>query len=342
MKKERIKWIDIIKGLAIISVIYLHVHTIDNIDKGFDGYLIKWITSFHMSLFFACAGYFFEYNVEVKKYKIKNKAKSLIIPYVVWGIVIGFLLNYIKEILTDKTFNWSLSIIRIITFRESYLATWFLFTLFGVYIVEYIIAYFFKKLNLALRKDVNILLLGIHIFLLVTGYIISKLDFGNYFRFSKILISSFFFELGYFIKLALKYEDKKNLYFIISILLGLLGTIIVLINGRVTFSDNIYQNPVLALIGCISLICSMFYLVKIGYEKINENKINSFLEWFGRNSIIILPTHMIIILFVRMIEKPFKLQSNWLIVFMEFIIVIIVQAIIIKILPKKALKLYGK
>lgn len=48
MSKTRIEWIDFLKGLAIVSVVMLHAC------GGTDKYQIflKWITSFHMFLFF--------------------------------------------------------------------------------------------------------------------------------------------------------------------------------------------------------------------------------------------------------------------------------------------------
>ena len=59
-EKTRITWIDIVKGFAILTVVFLHTH------NGYDTsgkavfYINKWITSFHMALFFVFAGYFFK------------------------------------------------------------------------------------------------------------------------------------------------------------------------------------------------------------------------------------------------------------------------------------------
>lgn len=45
--------LDALKGFAILTVVYLHVHNGYKYEKMFDGEIVKWITSFHMALFFA-------------------------------------------------------------------------------------------------------------------------------------------------------------------------------------------------------------------------------------------------------------------------------------------------
>lgn len=70
--QKRIDWIDIAKGIGIISVILGHLRT--------PLYISEMIFSFHMPLFFVISGYFY------KERKLKNfiflKYKSLILPYI--------------------------------------------------------------------------------------------------------------------------------------------------------------------------------------------------------------------------------------------------------------------
>jgi len=72
--KKRVQWIDFIKGLAIISVIFLHAHNGYEYSNTINEKIIIWVTSFHMPIFFVCAGYFFLYdkNIEYKE-KLKRQ-----------------------------------------------------------------------------------------------------------------------------------------------------------------------------------------------------------------------------------------------------------------------------
>ena len=71
----RIQWIDIAKGIGIILVIIGHVSINANIND--------FIYSFHMPLFFIISGFLYK----PKKNFVKNKVRSILIPYFVFSIV---------------------------------------------------------------------------------------------------------------------------------------------------------------------------------------------------------------------------------------------------------------
>lgn len=79
MQLQRLEWIDITKGFAIILMVFGH----SSIPKSISNY----IWSFHMPLFFIISG--FLYNAS--KYKsplslIKKRYYTLIIPYIFFSI----------------------------------------------------------------------------------------------------------------------------------------------------------------------------------------------------------------------------------------------------------------
>lgn len=78
MRKNRILWIDQLKGLAFFFVILGHTAGINTVFK-------SWIYSFHMPLYFIAGGFHYDfnkvYNTSFKDYFIKN-FKGLIVPYV--------------------------------------------------------------------------------------------------------------------------------------------------------------------------------------------------------------------------------------------------------------------
>ena len=75
--RNHIKWLDVAKGIGIISVFLGHTIFSDEMWR-------IWIYSFHMPLFFFLSG--ITYN-ETKYDKIKNllvaKSKSILIPYII-------------------------------------------------------------------------------------------------------------------------------------------------------------------------------------------------------------------------------------------------------------------
>ena len=77
---ERIKWIDITKGIAMIGVLLLH--------SGF-GKLSFIFDNFFMAVFFFISGYTFKYNESIKiKEFINKKFNSLIIPYIIFSFIL--------------------------------------------------------------------------------------------------------------------------------------------------------------------------------------------------------------------------------------------------------------
>lgn len=66
LSKERIKWIDCVKGIAIILVIIGHSISISLV-RGL-------IFSFHMPLFFILSSMTFKCSKDINEYKIKQKS----------------------------------------------------------------------------------------------------------------------------------------------------------------------------------------------------------------------------------------------------------------------------
>lgn len=79
MNSNRDASFDILKGIGILSVIIGH-------NVSFDSSLRIFIYSFHMPLFFLCAGYFLK-NVSPST-QIKKDFKRLILPYIVVSLVL--------------------------------------------------------------------------------------------------------------------------------------------------------------------------------------------------------------------------------------------------------------
>ena len=82
MEKERIKWIDAVRGWAIVLVILGHTD-LANMNRE----IFVWIFSFHIPLFFVLSGLVFRIKEERYVDFFKNKIYTLLVPYLVFRIL---------------------------------------------------------------------------------------------------------------------------------------------------------------------------------------------------------------------------------------------------------------
>ena len=129
--KTRIRWVDVAKGIAIISIVLGHLANRRINSVAF---------TFHVPVFFFLSGYFLNLDLKVSDF-VKKKAKSLLVPYLTTCIVIC-LLSVPLNILQRE--NWIKGLVQWLfasvygagnTFAEPFYipqigAIWFLLALF--------------------------------------------------------------------------------------------------------------------------------------------------------------------------------------------------------------------
>lgn len=179
------------------------------------------------------------------------------VPYLVWGVIIGFFVENIRVIIHPQSFDALGMIFPIITGKTSCLTCWFLLVLFLVYIFEYLISIFFNGKDLALAV--------VHALCLVIGYFMTDIGVffwgeGRHCRIRLVLISSAFFVLGYFLK---KYwhNVSDKLMTTSAILFLALGVFIELKNTRITYSKEIFGNPILTFSSAVFTIIALFEIL---------------------------------------------------------------------------------
>ena len=257
--------IDYLKGIGIILVILGHSFSFTRFDlldkeKYFIYYYIfNFIYSFHMPLFFIVAGF-----LSNKKYKIKpfyiSKIKRLLVPYVFINIV-----DYIpRHLFSDFVNNSSNSLIRVIFY--SGVATWFVYTLFMIFLIFPILDKFI------FRKDKYHLFLY---FLLVINMLDLETFNVNIFTLNRIVFYLTYFYFGYILK---NYYDKfqENKYLNNNLIFAILVIFSTCFLYR--YSDNNITKVIYPFIGFI--LCLKFSLFLKKFKKIN------FLEFCGKNSLI--------------------------------------------------------
>ena len=141
MKKERIDYLDMAKGIGIIMVVAGHSTFLQED-------ILTWISSFHMPLFFVLAGILLQIKGEENKkisVIIKSKLRSIMVPYV------GFSLIYLlidAAYLILKQDN-----ITVVDLQWSGIEA---ITLYGMSVLWFLPALFFAETGfLLLRKKTN-------------------------------------------------------------------------------------------------------------------------------------------------------------------------------------------
>lgn len=122
-EKERLIWIDRMRGLAILSVVIQHLSNYFLNDFIYH----KLIGISNMAVFFFISGYILDKTTDIKNIKeyiqfVWKKTIQLMLPFLVWGIIVNkyFFSNSWEAITMDSIIN---------EFINPHL--WFLLTLYG-------------------------------------------------------------------------------------------------------------------------------------------------------------------------------------------------------------------
>lgn len=275
MEKKRDVTIDIAKGIGIYLVCLGHTTS--------NEIVLKWIYSFHMPLFFFLSGVFHSQSENYFEF-FKRKTKSLLVPYLFFATTLFlFFLLISRKIGFSAKENLSVKENFIGIFIGTEIKNfsqvswggqlWFLLALFLVANIMY----FVKKLSLKSQILVNILMI------LTNIYLSKKIDFYLPWCFLTVLMAFNFYWIGnYFKKDILNIKNVPNF-----ILIGLISINLItgFLNKRVEMYGNFYGNLVLFFIASYSGVLFLIFFIKKFIKKLK------FLEYIGKNSLIILAYH---------------------------------------------------
>lgn len=119
VSRERVKYIDVARGIAALLVVV--GHSIQVSDSSFDYNIIfRLIYSFHMPLFMFLSGYVSFKSEGIDGVWLVNKAKRLVIPFVLWTIL--------PVLFAGDSRNLHMHIIA--AFKQPDISFWFLLILF--------------------------------------------------------------------------------------------------------------------------------------------------------------------------------------------------------------------
>ena len=254
--KKRIEYVDIAKAVGIILVIAGHVVSGDNIAK-------RIIYSFHMPLFFILSGLSLairEKNSNVKWKKIiSRKAKRLLLPYVIWGLIYSSFSFKHTALVLYGTRETLIS-------AESLTSLWFLPVLFLAYLITEMV------LRIANRLKMPNLAIAIGIAGTITiGFIIPHYpQYGYPWGLDIAFIAAAFMLIGFFLQRGNEKITNNIVRLVILIISSILFVVVVRYSntsvGYVLMANAIYGNCFVffanALLGSIIVLMAACLLSK--------------------------------------------------------------------------------
>lgn len=275
--RTRIVYGDFIKAFGIILVVLGHINS-------YNGFLKEWIYSFCMPLFFFASGVIAANRKKEKSFDKKSllsKIKSLLVPYIIWGLMYsGF--SFYKVLMLGYGSYYS------IKQAGSLSSLWFLPVMF----VSVCIFELFNKADKTQNKNYFLVFL---VLLFVIAVIMPNTYTGYPFGFDTALLATSFIIFGYISENFLKEKAKKNVILIAIIMIGFAITLLWKYNivegiGYVLMADMNIGNPVIFIV-ISSAGCWMVYGLARITETINVNFINKILSFLGKNTLVIFAVH---------------------------------------------------
>ncbi len=168
VKRKRDAYLDIIKGIAIIAVVFGHCiqfgsgSNFQN-DRVFYDNVFRFIYSWHMPLFMLVSGYLFSFSVRRHDWLdlIASRFKQLAIPMLSWALLIAMILrsfgggdgpfvhDVIKHFLNDIWFLWAIFYNSLLVLAVRKLFADNIFVYIGLYILTFVVP---DSFNAALYK----------------------------------------------------------------------------------------------------------------------------------------------------------------------------------------------
>lgn len=285
MKQARLLYIDNLKGILILLVVF--GHCIQNALPDFDNNLLfRFIYSFHMPLFMFVSG-FVSYKNEYKRGSITKRFMQLVIPFLAWGIF--------GDLLTGQTLTTDWLI-------QPDKGLWFLWVLFWISTIVYVAKIAANKMNI----NEELLYIPVALVLFVIPAI-NKLAFG----FPRITWHLPFYLMGYLLRKHYVALSKPLKYISLPLLVLFLYSVQFWMRELPpTFlpadSSSIYNfvyKFFVAVIACISL----FYVAACTLN----NACNTFtFNTLGKKTLGIYAIHQPIIILVRSIIEELNLSCK--------------------------------
>lgn len=263
-KTVRYPYIDAAKGILIICVVLGHVL---NFESFLTGAVKTMIYSFHMPAFFVISGILIKPEARRFPEFAKRRAKRLLIPYVLFELMGGFLQMLL---LGTEEVNLTGILYGILTLHCHTGADWFLPTLFAAELLCFI------SIQYAGQKPTALLAL--------LGFVLAfAIPDWNYpvAVVRRILVAYGFITAGFLFKRFFTAKSGPVL------LVDIIGIVLIsCCNGVVDLSVRSFHNPVLYVLGGIAGTCFV-----LNFSQYLPGKLEQVFAYIGQNSLTIMGTH---------------------------------------------------
>lgn len=325
---NRIKYIDVAKGLGMLCIIVGHSK---------NDFVMSIVFTFHVPLFFLISGYFISEKESIKDF-VTKKIRYLIFPYFIIGFWI-VIISMLKELLFGNRNYAGILVDTILSVMygsgteeniklfgiASIGAIWFLLALFWALVIV--------KISLKSRYTVWIIFL-----IAIISYVTSKyiwLPFG--------IQAGGTAAIFVYIAVCMRkknWELKGNL---VTFVIGVVCLIIEVLFGiSVNIVNNYYGLYGISIIGAFFISTAVLY---VSYYLCKFERFSSFFVFWGENSVIILGFHLIEMTFIDYNEVQFmilnygvsKMISLILILFFKLSFIALGTAVVLQIRKVKYL-----
>ena len=261
MEKTRNHAFDVLKGIACIGVVFIHVKFL-----GLTGDIVSKISQFAVPIFFMIAGYY-AFNSDI--FVIKRRLIK-IIKILLYSLLLYSSFYFITHIIKCNFEEWILNLFTLKNLLKSIvfctigfaIPLWYLIAMAETYILWYFVVKNKNEINL-----VKLLPLIFFIRFFLTSYVESK-GLPWCLKINFITCSLTWFLLGYYVKLKenIIYNIKNKMLFITLISGVIIALIPILFNTNINFSN----------IGLFFYSLSLF-LFAIKYKNIQINNIITYI-----------------------------------------------------------------
>lgn len=325
--KERIDYIDVFRGMGILTMVMGHV--------GFGDLFQHFIHAFHMPMFFFVSGFFYKRNSDIKKV-ITKKAKSLLIPYFVFGLVHlliymilgnGNVQSEIKHLLWENTRGLPIAG-----------ALWFLTSLF---LTEVIFLLLDKSI-----KSKKLFYTLIFVLVFVGSIAIKIFTFRLPWGLDASLVGLGFYALGFLVRskqdiwLIKRTLNLRIVSLVVSVVICL---VLIILNGYINMREGKYAILPLTFFNAMLAIVIGINLAKqvANYRESKFlQKIYIWLKGIGKNSIIYLCLNQIVIMMCHWIIQ--KMKCNFYVGKIVELILVLFSLYILEKIYIKGIDLYYK
>ena len=280
MSVRRVDYVDIFRAFGIIFMVMGHI--------GFGGRFDYFIHAFHMPMFFFVSGMFF--NPEERNYLsvVRKKARTLLIPYVCFGAF-----HYLVWLYMNRRGLDYLSMLRhLLLVNTEGLglagALWFLTALFLTQCMYYALSIFVRN-----KFTRNVIIILLTLFGLSAYHV---WPFRLYWAFGASCVGLGLYHAGY---LLTTHGKLFTLSLPQTLIAGVVATAMIFMNGYVNMRLGIYGNGgggmIFSFVNALVSSVVGLNLSKLIHSYFKTSKLDSHLQYIGRNSIIYVCMNQIVI-----------------------------------------------